>query len=436
MRGASEPESTLAPTAPPLPPGGVRTLLAHEQRPPTKRWRVAYLVSHPIQYQAPLLRHLTTDSELDVCALFLSDVSIGNFRDPGFDREVEWDVDLLSGYEHRFLPAHGATDQLSPLRPRTRGIEGLFASGEFDALWVHGYAHQATLRAIAAAKRARIPVLMRGESLLQGRRTSGFGPWLRERLLPRILRRVDAFLAIGSANRDFYRAYGVTNDRIFDAPYVVDNDRFRAQALAARPQREALRAELELDPERPVVLFASKLSDRKRPLDAIEAVTRLGEAHPERAPYLLLVGDGPLRGDVQRAVEAAEARLGRPTFRRLGFINQTELPRYYDLSDVLTLPSTFEPWGLIVNEAMAAGRPVVVSDRVGSGFDLVEPGRTGEVHPAGDARGLQEALWRVLESRETARAYGERAAERIARHDFDAVARGITAALDACGGTR
>lgn len=430
MGAASEPESGLAPMAPPLPPGGLRTLLQQAPTAPAKRWRVAYLVSHPIQYQAPLLRFLAAHSELDVCTLFLSDVSLGSFRDPGFDRELTWDVDLLSGYEHRFLPARGRTDRIDPLRPWSRDVERTLVDGRFDALWVHGYAHATILRAIRAAKRAGLPVLLRGESLLQGRRNDGFRPWLRERLLPRILRRVDGFLAIGSANRDFYRAYGVTEERLFDAPYVVDNARFGEQALAARSLREELRAELDLDPERPVVLYASKLSERKRPLDVVEAVARLGLQHPERAPYLLIVGDGPQRTEVEQATRAAERQLGRSTYRRIGFVNQTELPRYYDLSDVVTLPSSYEPWGLIVNEAMAAGRPVVVSDQVGSGLDLVLDGRTGQRHPAGDVRALADALWKIVADRDDARTYGARAAERVAQFDFAAVARGITAALE------
>ena len=425
-----DPAGPRAPLAPPLPPGGLRTLMAPEAPVEAKRWRVAYLVSHPIQYQAPLLRHLAERSALDVTTLFLSDHSLGSFHDPGFDREVEWDVDLLSGYRHRFLPAFGATDRLSLLRPWTRGIEGALASGEFDALWLHGYAHQAHLRAIRAARRARIPVLLRGESLLLGRRTSGFGPWLRDRLLPHVLRRVDGCLAIGRANRAFYRDQGVPADRIFDAPYVVDNGRFAAQALAARPAREALRAELELDPERPIVLYASKLSERKRPLDVIAAVERLGREQPERAPYLLLIGDGPLRSEVRRTVAAAERRLRRSTFRRLGFVNQTELPRYLDLCDALCLPSSYEPWGLVVNEAMAAGRPVVVSDHVGSGLDLVEEGRTGAVHAVGDVDGLAAALWRVVASRDQARRLGAAAAARVAEFDFAAVGRGLTTALE------
>ena len=422
---------SVLPLAPPLPPGGLATLMAPQSARPTKRWRVAYLVSHPIQYQAPLLRWLESHSAVDLTTLFLSDLSVGKFHDEGFGRDVDWsDVDLLSGYRHRFLEARGKTDRLSLVRPFTRGIEAELAKGEFDALWVHGYAHQANLRAIRAARRLGIPVLLRGESLLLGRREKGFRAWLRDRLVPHVLASVDGVLSIGTANRDFYRAHGVAPERIFSAPYAVDNARFQRQATAAAATREELRAELALDPRRPVVLYASKLSARKRPLDLVAAFHSLHRRSCAPRPYLLIAGDGPQRGEVEAAARRLEQELGEDCVRMLGFATQTELPRLYDLCDVLVLPSSYEPWGLVVNECMNAARPVVVSDRVGSGLDLVDDGRTGRIFPHGNTDALADALGDVLQSREHARALGRAALERVQSLDFNAVATGLERALE------
>jgi glycosyltransferase involved in cell wall biosynthesis len=429
-----EPRAPLAalhgPLAPALPPGGLASLLSPHRGPRRKRWRVAYLLSHPIQYQAPLLRHLERESAAAVTTLFLSDLSVGPYRDRGFGRDVQWDVDLLAGYAHRFLPCRGRSDRLDALRPRPRDLAATLGSGEFDALWVHGYGHWANLRAIAAADRLGLPVILRGESLDRGARQASWARALRERVVSQVLERTAAALPIGRANRAFYTARGFAQDRLFDAPYAVDNRRFQEQALAARAGRETLRRALALDPARPVVLFAAKLTARKRPLDAIAAVAQLGARRAGPHPYLLLAGDGELFPAARRAVAAAQRQLPRDTFRLLGFRNQSELPALYDLCDALVLPSAYEPWGLVVNEAMNAGRPAVVSSAVGSGDDLVEDGVTGQRVPVGDVPALARALAAVTASRDHARDLGRAALERVSRYDFHAVAHGLEAALE------
>lgn len=115
-------------------------------------YRIACLVTHPIQYQAPMFRHLAASPELDLTVFFLSDISMREYRDAGFGVRLKWDVSLLEGYRSEFLPALGAIDQISFWRPFTLAICRRLRAGRFDALWIHGYAHQAMLRAVAAAR--------------------------------------------------------------------------------------------------------------------------------------------------------------------------------------------------------------------------------------------------------------------------------------------
>ncbi len=171
-------------------------------------------------------------------------------------------------------------------------------------------------------------------------------------------------------------------------PYAVDNDRFAAAAALAAPDREQRRAALDLAPERPILLFAGKLTPIKAPEVALGALARL-KAGAGRPPYLLFAGDGPLRAQLES--EAASRGLADDV-RFLGFRNQRELPAFYDLCDVFLLPSRREPWGLVVNEAMNAGRAIVASDQVGSAADLVRPGVNGAIVPAGDEAALAAAL--------------------------------------------
>ncbi len=384
-------------------------------------YRVACLVSHPIQYQAPLFRYIAARPGIELTVFFLSDLSVRAYRDSGFGVEVKWDVPLLDGYRHEFLPRVGSWSGLSFWRPWTFGLRARLRRGRFDALWVHGYAHRGCLAGIAAAKSLNIPVMLRGESNLLSETDDALKLGVKRIAMPALLRTCDAVLAIGRLNREYYLHYGVEPGRIFPMPYAVDNEFFRTAAERARPHRERLRAELGLQPRRPVILFASKMQPHKRAADLLEAYARLSST-----AYLVFTGDGEERAKLER--RAHELKLD--SIRFIGFRNQSELPSLYDLCDVFVLPSEHEPWGLVVNEAMNAGKPVIVSDRVGAGPDLVEDGITGCVYPARDIAALADCLRRLIDSPEHRAAIGARALGQVSRLDFAADREGLLAALD------
>jgi glycosyltransferase involved in cell wall biosynthesis len=390
-------------------------------------YRLAYLVSHPIPYQAPLLRYLAALPEIDLTVFFLSDISVREFRDPGFLVDLRWDVRLLDGYSYVFLPAYGGNGRLSFWRPFVHGLGRHLRRDRFDALWLHGWAHQANLRALVIAKRRGLKVLLRGESHLRDRPSHAARRRLRQLLLPRFLNSVDAFLAIGSWNRDFYLHYGVPSERIFMMPYAVDNDFFQRKASEMEAQRESLRAELGLAPGRSVILYCSKFLRRKRAGDLLEAYVRLSsDGRREPNPYLLFIGDGEERPRMERRVE----ELGWSSVKFLGFKNQTEMPGYYQLCDVFALPSEHEPWGLVVNEVMNAGKAVIVSDQVGAGADLVEDGKNGFVVPLADVGALAERLKRMTADPSLAARMGEESLRKISRWNFEADSQGLQRALE------
>ncbi len=396
-------------------------------------YRVACLVSHPIQYQAPLFRYLAARPGIGLTVFFLSDLSVHAYRDSGFGLDVKWDLPLLDGYQHEFLPRIGSGSGLSFWRPWTFGLRARLRRGQFDALWVHGYAHRGCLAGIAAAKSLNIPVLLRGESNLLSETDDALKLGVKRIAMPALLRTIDGVLAIGQLNRDYYLRYGVGGQRIFPMPYAVDNEFFRTAAERARPHRERLRGELGLKPGRAVILFASKMQPHKRAGDLLEAYARLspdGVAEPES--YLVFAGDGEERANLERRAR----ELKWDSIRFIGFRNQSELPPLYDLCDVFVLPSDREPWGLVVNEAMNAGKPVIVSDRVGAGPDLIDDGVNGFVYPARDVAALAARLRQLIDSTEHRIAMGARALERIARLDFAADRDGLLAALDSIVGKK
>ncbi len=395
--------------------------------------RLAYLVSHPIQYQAPLLRRIAREPDIDLTVFFGSDFSVKGYKDQGFGGVgVKWDIPLIDGYRHEFLPVLRDNATVSPTTPMNYGIASRLrgASGKpaFDALWVHGYASVNALHGMMAAKALGIPVLLRAESWLGDRERSG-AKLAAKRLFFRLLAQmVDGVLPIGTLNGEYWRHYLGEDFPLFLMPYAVDNKYFQQRSLEAAPRRAELQAELALDPSRPVILFASKLQNRKRACDLIDAYKRLSPAPGvEPHPYLVVVGDGEERATLERSA----GETGFSSIRFCGFRNQSELPRFFDLATVFVLPSRHEPWGLIVNEVMNAGRAVIVSDEVGCQRDLITDGVEGMVFPAGDVDALANALRHTLATPETAAAMGRRALERIDTWNFEEDVSGMRRALAA-----
>ena len=396
--------------------------------------RLAYVVSHPIQYQAPLLRRIAREPDIDLTVLFGSDFSVRGYKDQGFGVEVTWDVPLLDGYRSHFLPRLRDTGTVSALSPISRGIlrrlRNPDGSTAFDALWVHGYASANALHAILAANTLGIPVLLRAESWLADRPRS-LSTLAAKQLFLRLLRPgIAATLPIGSRNRDYWAHYFGADMPQFLMPYAVDNAWFAQRTAATDPSK--LRTELELTPDRPVILFASKLQTRKHADHLLEAYARLCATQPAagRLPYLLIVGDGEERA----RLEARTRELALEGVRFPGFRNQSELPAFFALADVFVLPSRHEPWGLIVNEAMAASCAVIVSDEVGAHADLVTDGVEGFVFPVGDIGALTSALTRAVSNPEQTQRMREAARARIASWDFEADIRGLRQALAAVTG--
>ena len=382
--------------------------------------RLAYLVSHPIQYQAPLLRRIAQEPDIDLTVFFGSDFSLRSYQDEGFGVNVKWDVPLLDGYRYEFLPVIRDDGTQTVTTPLNYGIFSALRGGAepgFDLLWVHGYAMVNALHGMLAAKALGIPVLLRGDMWLRDRPRSGAKLFLKKLFFQLLKNLVNGILPVGTLNAEYWRHYLGDDIPLFLMPYAVDNEYFQRRSLEAVTKREELRRELEIDEERPVILFASKLQRRKHCSDLLDAYGILIKARVSGGPrpYLVIVGDGEERSALEE-----QARInGLADVRFCGFRNQSELPGFFDIASVFVLPARHEPWGLVVNEAMNAATAVVISDDVGCHPDLVTDGVEGFVFPVGDVNALAEALLRVLATPETAVKMGQNALRRIKTWSFE-----------------
>lgn len=360
------------------------------------------VASHPIQYQAPWFRALAQVPTIDFSVLFIQQPDARE-QGRGFGVEFQWDVPVLEGYSWRLAPGIRRLNRFGGFFSASIGSpRALLRELAPDVILLTGWHMWPLVQVLMVAWWARIPVVMRGESnALRAR------PWYVRALHRLLLDRCAAFLPIGRSNRDFYARYGYADVQLFDAPYFVDNARFSAAATESSSRRQQLREQWAIPLQSVCFCYAGKLEPKKHILDLLGAL-RIAVASGAPQMHLLVVGTGELLPQAK----AMASQFALPvTFA--GFLNQTEIPSAYVAIDCLVLPSDHgETWGLVVNEAMACGRPAIVSDRVGCAQDLVTEGVTGSIFPFGDVQALAGRLVAMADVERLA-AMGQRARTRV-----------------------
>ena len=311
--------------------------------------------------------------------------------DPDFGTAIQWDVPLLDGYNWVEIPNIG-TDTESFLGLCNPGLWRVIRRNNFDAVFCHtGYLKASFWIAFLAAR-------LSGSVFLFGTDANGLAPrdsrsWkvaLKKVLWPRLFSIADQIIVPSSRTRDLMRSLGFAQDEITLTPYCVDNDWWATQS--AQVNRDAIRSTWRVEPDSTVVLFCAKLQPWKRPDDLLEAFAAAGIP----GAVLVFAGDGPLRQTLyQRALDLRIA----DHIRFLGFVNQSALPAVYTAADLMVLPSEYEPFGVVVNEASCCGCPVAASDRVGAGPDLIAPVNPDFIFPCGDVPALTRLLQRALSDR-------------------------------------
>lgn len=375
--------------------------------------RLAIITTHPIQYYAPVFKLLHQRRNIDIHVFYTWGEAAMNKYDPGFNKVVAWDIPLLDGYPYTWV-------QNTAVDPGSHHFKGIINPGlidqikEFraDAVLVFGWAYKSHLKVIRYFK-GKKPVFFRGDSTLLDEQ-GGIKSILKSILLKWVYRHVNHAFYTGINNKAYFKKYGLKEQQLSFAPHSVDNERFAAGRSA---EATALRQELSIDEDELLVLFAGKLEDKKSPLLLLEAFIKLDQSKK----HLMFVGNGELEAELKsKAGNAANIHF-------IDFQNQSYMPVAYQACDLFCLPSKGpgETWGLAVNEAMACGKAVLVSNKVGCAVDLVRGEYNGTIFQSNNIEDIIFCLKELTASKAKLDEYGKHSASIIKDWNFTKIAEAI-----------
>ena len=368
--------------------------------------KLAIVVSHPIQYYSPVFENLALNCDLMVFYT-LGKNGAGQF-DHGFDKEITWDLPLLNGYNYTFIenvatkPGHYFKGIVNP--------DLITAIKDFNpnAILVYGWFYRSHLKVMRYFK-GKVPIWFRGDStLLDG--SSRYKKLTRKLFLTWVYKHIDVAFFVGTENKKYFKAHGLKIDQLIFAPHAVDNERFGQNRLA---EASARRKNLGISDDDVLILFAGKFEEKKDPLILLNAFNKLNRSNT----HLLFVGNGALEDRLKTASKNQQSTNNRVHF--IDFQNQNQMPVIYQACNLFCLPSKGpnETWGLAVNEAMAAGKAVLVSDKVGCSADLVFSGENGYTFKNSDLKDLTAQLNEIA-NLQTLDLFGKKSKEIIQSWDF------------------
>jgi glycosyltransferase involved in cell wall biosynthesis len=385
------------------------------------RRRIAFVVSHPIQYLAPLYQKLAGRDDVAIKVFFTWHAGQHAVDDRGFGRPIAWDIPLTDGYDFE-LVANVASD------PGTHKFLGLrnptlldrVMSWQPDVVDINGWAWLSHLQLLHALNRRGVATLFFGDSHLLDAKTSGPRWWVKSAVLRQVYSWPTACLFTGSANRAYFETFGVPPQRLYPCPHSIDVKRFADAAMQPEAEAARWRSELGIAREQKVLLFAGKFDANKRPAQLMRTVAKLHDGEI----VLVLVGAGELQAEIDAIAASDPAR-----FRVLPFQNQSRMPIVYRLGDIFIMPSSAETWGIAVNEAFACGRPVVVSDGVGCAADVVDI-TCGRIFRRNDWSALGKVIEELKQNGDVLSAMGRAAATRAWVFDVAATETALLAAVN------
>lgn len=379
----------------------------------SRSYKIVIVAPTCFYYQVPLFQELNNHPNIDLTVYFCSDEGIsGQDVKTVYGSDEGWEIvgKPLIGYKYIFLPNQ------SPRGSYLKSLVGLanfrvwnqLKQDQPDAVVIMSWMNPTWWLAFLACVRFRFPVFFMTDANFSAENSKSFlRSTIKRILLGKLLfPATSGFLCAGTENQRLYSHYGVQSKKLISFAYSWGYSTLISEADRLQGEKIALRQQFGLPLDAIIILYCGRLSPEKGSIELIEAYNEISS--PNKA--LLLVGDGPLR---QRMGTIAELH-NLESIYFMGFQNRNNIAKFYMMSDMLVLPSHRETWGLVVNEALCFSLPVVVSDQVGAGVDLVNPGENGYVFHAGDVTDLSTQISKLFDmSDEHRKAMGKKSLDLI-----------------------
>ena len=347
-----------------------------------KKKNLAIITTHPIQYQTPLFKKLSS-SKISVDVFFASKQNLSSKKkDLEFNVNFNWDVELLKGYNYFF--STNQTKEINDWRLSFNNLEKYLKRKKYDAVLIFGWNKLLYWKSFYLAKKMCIPIILRVETNFYSK-INLIKKRLKIFILKILFRYINFFLYIGKFNKEFYQSLEVPKQKLFPGLYFVDNNFF------FKKKNNTLKKQLNIQNKK-ICLFAAKFIDRKNPLKFIKLAILLKNY---KDIHFLMVGNGILMKQCKNFIQNSDTK----NITLLGFKNQKELRDIYHISDLLVLTSRYETWGLVINEALASNIPVIASNKCGGAIDLIKNNINGFIYKENNILDLKNKVLKILKNK-------------------------------------
>jgi glycosyltransferase involved in cell wall biosynthesis len=378
---------------------------------------VVYFAPHLVQYHTGLYAEIAKEKRIDFKVVYLDNIGLKPVFVSEFNKTINWDVDLLSGYEAQFLKNYSRNPMGGFFARVNFGIVGVFVKNKPDVVIFQGYTRFSDWLILAAAKLTNTKIVFRGEANLRKR---NMPLKLRDRckkiFLVIWLKLCHVVMYSCTGNREYWKHYGVDEAKMFPIPCSVDNNFFRQQHKVLSPRKGSIKNDLDIGNDNLIVLFSARFTQRKRPLDLLKAIARIDHSKIT----VLFVGDGPERSVMEKFVVDNNI-----SAIFTGFVNQSEISKYYSIADINIIISDYDPSPKAMNESMNFRLPVIVTDVIGTAYDLVKDGENGFVVNVGNIELISEKIEFFNKNRDLVIKMGDKSFDRVEGWNFQEDVKGL-----------
>jgi len=355
--------------------------------------------THPIQYRAPVFKALS--EKLNGTKVFFFNSCFDGkkwwFQEVDKIPKQDFGLSLQEGYSSTVIQTQNLT-----FFKKWKKLKRILLEEKPQAILIYGYYQTEHWILRLLSTQLKIPLLFVGETF--DWRGSLLRKSIKKVVISSFFKSVSGFVSIGKKTWEYYRSWGIKENKITLAHYCTDPSSFLLSESEAQSARREVRNELGIGENAFVLLFVGRLFSRKRPWDLLAIHEKLKSYQSVQTVF---VGNGELSESLQD-----EANSLKGVFFA-GFKNQKEIKKYYYAADLLVVPSEFETWGLVVNEAFACALPALVTSTCGSAEDLVVPGQNGDVYNVGDIESAAQKIEKLLKQPGLSKTWGKNARKKI-----------------------